>query len=154
MWPNVNADELRGTIRSFLDLVTSSSSSAQENEQTLPFLLDQLALATHGTKPTGTVTDSEAPRREYDALRAQVILRFPNYGLYRAAGTEPDDEFLVGDAIDDITDIAKDLSEVEWLWEKVGETDALWQFHFGFESHWGSHLRELQWYIHELKTTG
>ncbi|MHC4247933.1 MAG: DUF5063 domain-containing protein [Planctomycetota bacterium] len=150
----MSASELRDAICSFLDLVECSTSSAPENERNLGFILDQLALATHGEKPTGEVTDSQAPSRNYDEIRAQVASRFPNYGLYRAAGTEPDDEFLVGDAIDDIADIAGDLSEVRWLWENAGETDALWQFHFTFKLHWGSHLRGLQWYIHELKTTG
>ncbi len=77
-------------------------------------------------------------------------MRFPDYGLYRAAGTLPEDEFLVGDAIDDLTDIALDLSAVAWLWEHAGESDALWEFHRSFETHWGSHLRALQVYVHEL----
>ena len=152
--PNVNDDTLRATIQRYLDLVERSSASATQNKRTLGLLLDQLALATHASGPTVRATDREAPRREYNAIRAEVGLRFPSYGLYRSAGTEPDDEFLVGDAIDDITDIAMDLSGVLWLWENVGEADALWQFHFDFGAHWGSHLRGLQWYVHELENAG
>ncbi len=147
----MSKNTLRDTIREFLDLVENSSDSAPENERALSFLLDQLGMATHAAKPTAPLTDSNAPEREYKVLRERIVSRFPNYGLYREAGTEPDDEFLVGDAIDDLTDIAIDLSEVEWLWDNAGETDAMWQFHFGFESHWGSHLRGLQWYVHELE---
>ena len=96
----------------------------------------------------------QAPRLDPKKLRAQVAARFPNYGLYRAPGVEPEDEFLLGDAIDDLGDIAIDLAEVAWLWENAGESAALWQFFFGFESHWGSHLRNLQWYVHEMARRG
>ncbi len=144
-------DTLKTTIQRYLDLVERSSASAAENERALGLLLDQLALATHASGPSAPATDWEAPSREYSAVRADVAPRFPNYGLYRAAGTEPHDDFLVADAIDDIADIAMDLSGVLWLWENVGETDAVWQFHFDFGSHWGSHLRGLQWYVHELE---
>ncbi len=150
----MNNDELKGTIERYLDLVERSSASATQNERALGLLLDQLALATHTLGPTAPATDREAPRREYSVVRAEVAPRFPNYGLYRSAGTEPDDELLVGDAIDDITDIAIDLSGTLWLWQNVGETDAMWQYHFDFSSHWGSHLRGLQWYIHELANAG
>jgi hypothetical protein len=146
----VKSDTLRGTIQRYVDLVERSRASIAENEQALRLLLDQLALATHISGPTDPATDREAPRREYKAVRAEVAPRFPNYGLYRLAGTEPDDSFLVGDAIDDITDIALDLSRVLWLWENSGEADAMWDFHFNFRTHWGSHLRGLQWYLHEL----
>ena len=148
---HVNIDALKTTIQRYLDLVERSSASAAENERALGRLLDQLALATHAPGPSAPATEREAPGREYNAMRAEIAPRFPNYGLYRAAGTEPDDKFLVNDAIDDITDIAMDLSGVLWLWENVGETDATWQFHFDFGSHWGSHLRGLQWYVHEIE---
>ena len=139
----MNLMEIRDTIRKFLNLVERSSAPVEENERALKLLLDRLELASHGTRPEVPVADLEAPRR------AQIASRFPNYGLYRAAGTEPEDDLLVGDAIDDITDIAIDLSEVEWLRDNTGEDHAMWQFFFSFETHWGSHLRSLQWYVHE-----
>lgn len=124
--------------------------SAETLTQTLQGLLDQLACAVHADPPETPLADADAPRREYAAVRSTIAERFAHLGLYRAAGTSPDDEFLVGDAIDDLTDIAIDLSEVIWLWEHAGAATALWQLRFGFESHWGSHLRSLQWYLHEL----
>ena len=150
----MNTNDIRDTVRKFLDLVERSSTPVAENERTLKVLLDQLALASHGTKPSAPVSNSEAPSREYDEIRTLIASRFPNYGLYRAAGTEPNDELLAGDAIDDIYDIAIDLSEVKWLWDNIGEADAMWQFYFSFETHWGSHLRSLQWYVHELEKIG
>ncbi len=144
-------DPIRTAIRDFLDLVEGTSGSTTENEQALVLLLDRLALVTHAPEPSDAGSDVEAPRHAYEAMHAQVVARFPRYGLYRAGSPEPDDVFLVGDAIDDIADIAIDLSEVAWLWDRVGEVEALWLFHFGFTHHWGSHLRSLQWYVHEMR---
>jgi len=56
----------------------------------------------------------------------------------------------VGDAIGDLADIVLEMRAVAWLWDHVGEADALWQLHFGFETHWGTHLRSLQWFVHAL----
>ncbi|MFN7134579.1 MAG: DUF5063 domain-containing protein, partial [Myxococcales bacterium] len=58
-------------------------------------------------------------------------------------------QIMVGDAIDDIVDIANDLQQVVWRWETTSEADALWHFRFSFTSHWGAHLRALQLYLHE-----
>lgn len=147
----MNPNDIRRILLEFLDLVEGRAGSVTDAERLLSILLDQLAMATHGQPPAAPVGDLEAPRRSGAEVRVRVAARFPNYGLYRSAGVEPEGELLVGDAIDDITDIALDLSEVGWLWEHGGETDALWQFHFSFEQHWGAHLRGLQWYLHELR---
>ncbi len=145
---------LRKTIRQFLQLCEGTTSSVRDAEATLPILLDHLALASHASTPRDPDTDVNAPRLEYEVTRAIVVTRFPNYGLYQAGGTEPDGDLLVGDAIDDICDIAADLSEVAWLWEHVGKSAALWQFHFSFNAHWGAHLRSLQCYIHATERAG
>ena len=149
------ANELRNTIQGFLDLVEASSGSTKDNERALALFLDRLALATHASEPSSSGdSDADAPPRDYHAVRAQVVSRFPQYSFYQSGSLELNDEFLVGDAIADTADVAIDLSEVAWLWDHVGEIEALWQFHFGFTHHWGSHLRSLQWYIHELETAG
>jgi hypothetical protein len=57
---------------------------------------------------------------------------------------------MVGNAIDDLTDISGDLREVLWRYETLGADDALWHFHFLFLIHWGQHARELSLYLHAL----
>jgi len=147
------ADSLRETITEFLDLVERPPQTQENNEQLLIVLLDRLALASHGSA-AGAPSELEVPDRDYQDVRARVEQRFPSYGLYTAPSVEPGAEPLTGDAIDDITDIAIDLSEVAWLWENAGEEAARWQFLFGFKTHWGEHLRELQWYCHAAQRTG
>jgi hypothetical protein len=56
--------------------------------------------------------------------------------------TAVDEKGMVGDAIDDLADIAADLEEVVWA------DDAHWHYKFLFEVHWGMHLRELALYLH------
>lgn len=135
-------------IRLFLDLVVGEDGSASD-ERALTSVLDRLALAARLTRLPDETTDLEAPSGDYAGLRARIAARFPEYGLYRAPSLDLEGEPLVGDAIDDLTDIALELLDVAWIDEHAGESDALWHFRFGFETHWGSHLRALQWYLHE-----
>lgn len=150
----MNNEELKATIQRYLDLVERSSASATENERALAVLLDQLALATHTVERTEPDTVELAPSRDYYAMRAEVGARFPNYGFYHCADTNPLAEAMTGDAIDDIADIALELSSVLWLWENFSAEEALWHFHDSFGNHWGCHLRELQWYVHKMEQEG
>lgn len=96
--------------------------------------------------------DGLAPRADYRALRECIAPLFPSLGLYNEALHLADkvgeSELSMGDALDDLTDIAMDMHSVLFRWENTSEEDALWHFRFGFESHWGLHLRSLQLYLH------
>ena len=59
---------------------------------------------------------------------------------------------MVGDAIDDLCDITDELRQVEWAWENVGESAALWQLNCSFQYHWCTHLRQLQYYLNDVRT--
>ena len=83
---------------------------------------------------------------------------FPEFGLYHSvhpfiyqSAEEP--KLTAGDAIDDIADIACELEEFIQRWD-VSEEDAIWHLDFGFRNHWGTHLRELQLYLHKLEAEG
>jgi hypothetical protein len=56
----------------------------------------------------------------------------------------------VGDGIDDIADILLDHKDVLWRLKNTSIDDGLRDLKKSFESHWGSHLRELQLYLHVL----
>jgi len=130
----------------FVELVTECESPSI---QMLSRHLDELALSYHDT-PDGDPNDSdEPPRPEYRVSHADISKRFPNLGYYGTADpTEVPGEPLVGDAIDDIMDIANDLKEVLWRYERFGPDDADWHFRFLYQVHWGAHLRELARYLH------
>lgn len=80
--PDVSENEIRNTIRDFLDLVEGSSESTKENEQALALLLDRLALATHAPTPSNAGSDAEA------ATRSMIS---PLLGIRAAAIPEAED---------------------------------------------------------------
>lgn len=131
--------------RRFIDLVTTE---ATPTVAALAQCLDELAVTYHDTAPGMPDERADEPPRPtiaYDALGS----RFPELGYYGVADpAEISDDVLVGDAIDDIMDIARDLQEVLWRSEHVGSADADWHFRLLFEAHWGVHLRNLSRYLH------
>jgi len=130
----------------FVELVTKCESPSV---QMLSRHLDELALSYHDT-PDGDPEDSdEQPGPEDRVSHADISRRFPNLGYYGTTDpTEVPGEPLVGDAIDDIMDIANDLKEVLWRYKRFGPDDANWHFRFLYQVHWGEHLRELARYLH------
>lgn len=60
-------------------------------------------------------------------------------------------EIGVGDAVDDLADIAMDLAGVAWRFEHTSAADALWHYEHLYRIHWGEHLRDLQRFLHEQR---
>ena len=81
--------------------------------------------------------------------------RFPNLGPYNVAQYTTtqlgESGCIIGDAVEDLADIALDLLEVEWRWEHNSEDDAMWSLKNSFLHHWGEHLRCLQLYLHRFR---
>ena len=124
-------------------------------ERELARLLDEVAVAVHASELGGPYQpgEEEAPDRDYEEARALAASRFPDFGYYRAASLELVGEPGIGDAIDDLADLWLEFTEVAWLWDHAGESAARWRFHLMYACHWGDHLRGLQGYLHERKST-
>lgn len=127
----------------------------EARDKALILALDRLALAYHFAEAPWDSRDHPCPARAgYQVLRKRIAPLFPHYGLYddisEVSERVGEPEVGVGDAIDDLTDIAMELHEVLARWETTSEEDALWHLRFSFESHWGQHLRSLQGYLHSL----
>ena len=88
----------------------------------------------------GPESDLQPPSLDFKQTRALMQSRFPDFGLYAWLGPEESvqSEVMMGDAIDDLADIFKELSGVPWLAERGNEADAIWHFRLGFEKHWGA----------------
>ncbi|MBX7223493.1 MAG: DUF5063 domain-containing protein [Blastocatellia bacterium] len=97
----------------------------------------------------------EPPVPEYRHFQELATTRFPDFGFYNVPSVISDQimeaNLQVGDALDDLADLARDLWAVRWAWENTSEADALWHFRFGYDSNWGDHLRNLQRYLHAFK---
>lgn len=122
----------------------------------LRLVLDQLALAYDLSKDVfdEQVFPTPVPG-DYKALNTRFAAAFPGLGLYSAAldplTPEAGPEVTMGDALDDLTDIARDMQEVLDR-SAFSVDDAIWHFRFGYTSHWGRHLRWLQLYLLELES--
>ena len=76
-----------------------------------------------------------------------VRSNFPEFGFYHQVvnchklDKNPDN--VIGDAIDDLSDVIFDLLEIKWRKENNSEQDALWFFDLIFRSHTKHHVLNL-----------
>ena len=87
----------------------------------------------------------------YDGIRSIVTEHFPDFGWYHSVWEchkiNEDAELVTEDSIDDLTDIIKDLIEVQWRLENNSEKDGLYQFEFLMKHHSEQHLVNLLKYL-------
>ncbi|WP_335977352.1 DUF5063 domain-containing protein [Gaetbulibacter jejuensis] len=93
-------------------------------------------------------TDYEdEPDFDYKEILENVKANFPDFGWYSSVldsnKMEPNVQIGIGDELDDLTDIIKDLLAVKWRMENTSENDALWHFEFSMRTHSEQHLVDL-----------
>lgn len=148
----MNREDIHNAVLEYIDLIENNRGTVEENLLALEVVLDKLALAHNFIDFQFDAADHrEAPREDYKRLRQLAEARFPGFGYYNLPGSITENiaesTMVVGDALDDVADIAVDLHEIAWCWDNNSPEDALWHFQFGYESHWGEHLRSLRLYI-------
>ena len=116
-------------------------------------ILDELAIRTHDQ--SGIFPDTEGedkPRLDYQSTYKVLTEHFPDYNYYNTVLDINDltktDNLAAGDSLDDLVDIAVDLSEVLNIVQKYGEAAGQYAFVDSYRIHWGFHLRQLQIYLH------
>jgi hypothetical protein len=101
-------------------------------------------------------TDLEPERIEETAsLREFFAKRFPELGLYWVAlnsgmSIDENGQLAVGDALDDLIDIWKELGEVSWFLANHGEAEALAALKFRYHHHLYMHLLPLRNHLEQL----
>lgn len=95
----------------------------------------------------------EEPDFDYQKISKNVKSNFPDFSWY---GTildinkiDRESELGTKNAVDDLTDIIKDLLVVKWRFENTSEIDAIWNFEFSMRTHSEQHLVDLLKYIKE-----
>ena len=152
----MNFKEIENAIDSFLEIIDNDLVPANQNEFVKS--LDNLALSINYLN--GVVFDEteypDEPKLNYNEIRKIISKKFPNYGYYNIPSKTTkeiaDTEIVVGDALDDICDLYMDMKKIKWRFKNTSQMDALWDFQFGYTTHWGQHLRNLQWYIFHLNS--
>jgi len=160
-----DAHDLRAVIADYLALLQEEpgkGADAQEQDiLRLVQVLDRVIQCYHATAGGPLGAEGKPPDPDLPALYAQAKRRFPMLGYYPAVdvtvpfeGTRPNPfpkaEILVGDAFDDLADIAMDLQEVVWRWENTDRHGAIWFFRWTYQFHLGQHLLSLRRYLHAV----
>jgi Domain of unknown function (DUF5063) len=139
---------IEGAIDRYLGLFNSACATLRE----LALALDGLT-AVYFTlpevEPSEDAPDSVSLIDESEFGTAAARL-FPDLGYYNIADPEgPPDESPGGSiASGDLTEIATDLSRISWMFENALAVDAIWEFRWGYQYHWGKHLHEVRCYLH------
>jgi hypothetical protein len=149
----IDGTRIRAALRGFLELLESTDKHA--NVELLELWLGQLAFIQHFI---GDVQEdgksSPPPVRDYTHWRKLIAEQFPVLGYYSIPDAIPlqtsASGISVGDAVDNLVEITAEIAECVWRWENNGENDALWYLRFSYQTHWGTQLRHLQAYIHNL----
>jgi hypothetical protein len=110
-------------------------------------------------EPSAVGTKDDLPtfvsREEHEAVRqACARLPFQYYSeLFNPLPVPAKEEPTVGDLADDIADIFDDVLEGLRCFDHGRVPDAVWEWAFGFQSHWGRHascaIRTLHAYLAE-----
>ena len=137
-------------IRRYLDALEGKEGSTLSD---LARALDNLVTAYHLTADVEPDTvDSDPPRIEEKPLIDAAAAAHPDLDWYALVDPEdgPEQQIGMSIAVGDLVEIAADLHQVLWLFEHAGHNDAVWDFRFGYQTHWGRHLHEIRTYLHAL----
>jgi len=147
-WPAVDA---------FLAFVLRREPSTRADWPELVRRLDDLAVARHRCAIADYPEDDEGAPRTTDAeLRPLIGQRFPEFGFYHRISPLVDGDLdfdqgtTLGDAIDDLLDITKDLQSAVWFRDRGRSDEGAALLAWSFDHHWGEHLRELQVCLHYM----
>ncbi len=143
---------MREAIEHYLGLLDGSE--LPEDCVALARTLDRLTDAYFQTEDCDPGDAADAPQIDYKELYKSAGSAFPSLGYYPAVdpgGELTRQEASVGDAIDDLADIARDLKEVLWHCENTTPQAAIWEFRFGYQTHWGVHLHQLRGFLHSSR---
>ena len=139
-------------INGFLGLLKEEPDNEDVRLVKLCEALDRLVAEYHRAPDVEPDTEGVSDSVPYEPLAARASASFPELGLY--ADVDPSEvlpqEVGVGDAIDDLADIARDLTGVLGLINNGATNDAIWEFRFGYQTHWGIHLHNLRRYLHVI----
>lgn len=97
---------------------------------------------------------NKSPEFKYNEIRPIVESNFPGLGFYHSLfgshDVSHDADVVMGDGIDDLTDIIKDMLDVKWRFENTSNNNALWYFELHMRSHSEQHLIDLLKYLKDL----
>jgi hypothetical protein len=144
-------EDISAAIRRFLYVLEGGGDAGLYD---LAKALDALVATYHRVPDVSpdTTEASAAPAIDEQRVIEAASAAFPDLGCYALVDPQEIEGGEIGLSISagDLAEIAADLSGVLWLFENAGYNDAVWEFRFGYQMHWGRHLHELRTYLHAL----
>jgi hypothetical protein len=145
---------IRSAIEAYLSLIDGQAKTDPADLKRLALALDRLVgeyNITEDLEPSDSVV--EPPENSWPDLYKRAAATYPELGYYPCADPteDPEAKSFVGDAIDDLADIARDLIDVLWYFDQDRIEDGIWQFRWGYQCHWGMHLHQLRVLLHSTK---
>ena len=93
----------------------------------------------------------EEPDFDYTQIKKNVESNFPEFGWYHSVWEShkivEDADLTTGDAIDDLSDIIKDMLQIKWQFENTSQKYAEWCFKDLMRIHSEQHLVNLLKYL-------
>ncbi len=148
--------EIYDILKSFLVNVEESPLSMEDATVIIGQKLNLLALCYDSIDFKYDDTEyPDSPEFDYQFHYNKIKRNFPYFGFYNTVADISVNlnktTIVIGDSIDDITDILIEIKTVLWLWDNTSVQNALWQFKTLYDLHWGSHLKNLQVYLFEFE---
>jgi hypothetical protein len=131
--------------------------STEDRQVALIRALSRLEVAALDLPDVSTDKEGESGPNTYDLNRAAVTASFPELGYYhsiRPSSPVEDQEVTIGDAVDDLSDILRDIDEALWVETLKGWRKGVWEARFGYEHHFGAHLADLRSHLYRLRFFG
>jgi hypothetical protein len=96
------------------------------------------------------------PSETLPNIRENIESNFKDFGFYNVVldlyeVIDPNKKVGLGDAVDDLLDITKDLLEVKWRMENNSLADGLYFFKFIFSAHTQQHILDLLNFMKEKR---
>lgn len=141
-WPETLARPVAAFVRQAYDLCAfiEAAESFGLPERLQRARQELLALYAAGAdlphvEPVGTGTSPRVPLPENWCGFEGFDLYWEVFDPYDHEDHEP----VVGSLSDDLLDVYRDIRGGLWSWEKNATANAIWEWRFSFESHWGDH---------------
>ncbi|MBI2519295.1 MAG: DUF5063 domain-containing protein [Bdellovibrio sp.] len=150
---NSDVSKITQIINEFIEFIEQEWRDKINRNKKLLMLLDSLALAQADIKYKFDEMDyPDPPKNHFSEVMKLVRQKFNDFGNYNWPAEIEENlsktDIIVGDAIDDILDIYREMKEIQWRLKNTSANDALWCFENHYNIHWGTHLRNLQRYVH------
>ncbi len=145
---------IEGAIDSYLSLLCNEGAVGEplERVRRLIVALDRLVVAYHDSPDVEPSDDkSQPPNSDHRRTMEQAAAAFPTLTWFAFVYPQDGFEQTVSsrDPILELSEIADDLLKVKWLAANADPADAIWDFRFGYQSHWGRHLHWVRAYLQD-----